>query len=382
MLLYSRETLDQVPWPTTVDGDYARRVLTPLVRDGTRRYIANVEAEVQVLLIAEVVMPVVVVNSPSPLPLASYVCSPTTHYIDYAKREVEIELHDRPLLRRLTPPLLELIRPLLSWSQVERAVYVNNWLLSTNLYTALPESVLQKLRAMLVETFPQHALVFRSVNDLLNRELAQQLQSLSFRPVFSRQVYILDPRLGTYLKKKSFQKDRSLSRRTPYRWADASQLTSADCVRLKLLYDDLYLDKYSRFNPQFTEDFFREALRAQWLTFFALKRQERFDGVLAFVERQGVMTTPLIGYDRSLPEELGLYRLLSLKLIEEAAALGLILHQSSGAAAFKRHRGSEPSTEYNFVYDAHLPRRRRLPWQLLAGLSRNVLVPLMRRYGL
>jgi hypothetical protein len=352
------------------------------LRDGTRRYIANVEAEVQVLVIGEVVLPVVVVNGPSRLPKTSYVCSPTTHYIDYAKREVEIELHDRPLLRRLSGPLLELFRPLLTWSQVERAVYVNNWLLSTNLYPALPLAQLQQLRGMLLGTFPQHALVFRSVNDLLNGELAEQLRMLGFRPVFSRQVYVLDPRTGAHLKKKSFQKDRSLGRRTPYHWLDASQLTLADCSRLKLLYDDLYLDKYSRFNPQFTEDFFREALRSQWLTFFALKQAQRIDGVLGFVERQHVMTTPLIGYDRSVAAESGLYRLLSLKLIEEATARGLILHQSSGAAAFKRHRGSEPSIEYNYVYDAHLPRRRRLPWQLLEALTRSVLVPLMRRFGL
>ena len=69
------------------------------------------------------------------------------------------------------------------------------------------------------------------------------------------------------------------------------------------------------------------------------------------------MTTPLIGYDRSLPAETGLYRLISYHLTEEAAARGLILHQSSGAAAFKRHRGSVAGMEYSFVYDRHLPLR-------------------------
>ncbi|MBV9790126.1 MAG: GNAT family N-acetyltransferase, partial [Chloroflexi bacterium] len=37
--LYDRETIDQVPWPATPDGDYARRVLDPLVRHGPQRYI-------------------------------------------------------------------------------------------------------------------------------------------------------------------------------------------------------------------------------------------------------------------------------------------------------------------------------------------------------
>ena len=38
----------------------------------------------------------------------------------------------------------------------------------------------------------------------------------------------------------------------------------------------------------------------RWLTFLVLRRQGRIDGVLGFVERNGVMTTPLIGYDRSV----------------------------------------------------------------------------------
>ena len=113
-----------------------------------------------------------------------------------------------------------------------------------------------------------------------------------------------------------------------------------------------------------------------------LKRQGRIDGVLGFVERNGVMTTPLIGYDRSVDAAAGLYRLISLKLVEQAAARGLILHQSSGAAAFKRHRGSTASMEYNLIYDRHLAPRYRLPWQLLEALSRAVIMPVMRRYGL
>ena len=113
-----------------------------------------------------------------------------------------------------------------------------------------------------------------------------------------------------------------------------------------------------------------------------LKRHDQIDGVLGFVERNGVMTTPLIGYDRSVDAAAGLYRLISLKLVEQAAERGLILHQSSGAAAFKRHRGSTASMEYNLVYDRHLAPRCRLPWQLLAALSRVVIMPMMRRYGL
>ena len=382
MHVFTNADIERIPWPANSEGDHAQRVLIPLMRDGTRTYISNVEVEVRVLVADDIVLPLAIVDGPSELPHPSYVVSPTSHYVDYAKREVELELHDRPLLRRLFTPLLDLFRPLLRWSQIEKAVYVNNWLLSTNLYPRFPPGVSRALLELLTSAFPDHALVFRSVNHDLNTELGNELRVLGFRAIFSRQVYILDPRTGAHRRKKSYCKDRSLARRMPYEWINASALTESNCSRLKRLYDDLYLDKYSRYNPQFTEAFFRAALSLGWLDLWALRSEDRIDGILGFVRCQGVMTTPLIGYDRSLPEERGLYRLISLKLIEEAERLGLILHQSSGAAKFKKHRGSEPSIEYSFVFDRHLPHRRRLPWQLLAGFSEYVAVPLMRRFGL
>src|SRR5262249_6239197 len=152
MRLYSRDDLDSVPWPDTPDGDYARRVLSAFVRDGTARYVANVEAEVRVLVAGELVLPVAVVEGPSRLNNPSYVVSPTTHYVEYAKREVELELHDRPVLRGLLPPLLGCFRPLLRWGEIEKAVHVNNWLLSTNLYPHFPAAALLALHDLLRTT--------------------------------------------------------------------------------------------------------------------------------------------------------------------------------------------------------------------------------------
>ena len=200
--IYDRQSIDQVPWPATPEGEYARSLLGPLIRCGPQRLIDNADAEVRVLVAGDLVLPLVLGN-PAPTIKNSYVCSPTTHYIDYAKREIEIELHDQPFARALVPPMLDLLRPLLLWSKFEQVVFVNNWLLSTNLYPALPYARLQTLRDILVSAFPEHAIVFRSVNDQLNAELMAQLQGLHFRSVFSRQVYILDPRDSRYQQKKS-----------------------------------------------------------------------------------------------------------------------------------------------------------------------------------
>jgi hypothetical protein len=94
------------------------------------------------------------------------------------------------------------------------------------------------------------------------------------------------------------------------------------------------------------------------------------------------MTTPLLGYDTSLPQEVGLYRMLSAQLTLEATKRGIILHQSSGAASFKRFRGFIENIEYSAVFYQHLPFWRQLVWRLLGLLVNQIAVPLMKKYKL
>lgn len=104
--------------------------------------------------------------------------------------------------------------------------------------------------------------------------------------------------------------------------------------------------------------------------------------MLGFFCRDGVMTTPLFGYDTALPQELGLYRMLSAALLKLARENGHLLHESSGAAQFKRNRGARADIEYSAVFCAHLPRGTQLAWRSLAGLLTRVGIPVMRKYKL
>ena len=103
--------------------------------------------------------------------------------------------------------------------------------------------------------------------------------------------------------------------------------------------------------------------------------------MVGYFVRNGVMTQPFFGYDTRLPQELALYRLLSLKTLLEGEERGLLVHASAGVGPFKRLRGGVATIEYNAVYDRHLPAARRLPWTLLKVLADKVAVPLFRHYG-
>lgn len=378
MQIFDQDSLATAPWPP---NDTGRPMLEALVREGPAPFIRNVRAQVLALAIDGVVMPLVRVDAPPPRSNA-YVCSPITHYVDYAQREVALELAAQPMLRRLLPPLLELLRPLFLLSQAERAVYVNNWLLSTNLYPALSATAATKLVQGLVATYPDHLIVFRSLNHALNGPLISELIAAGCLPVFSRQVYLLDPRDGAFRRRNNYGHDRRLARRSPYHWREGSSLPPQAAVRLGQLYDQLYLEKYSPYNPQLTAYAIARAQQSGWMSVRVLEQDGQLDGVLGTLSQHGVITAPLVGYERTRDERTGLYRLLMLALIEQAAATGQILHFSSGAASFKRLRGAEGHAEYSLIYARHLSAMRQIPWRLLATLSERAIIPLMQHYGL
>lgn len=383
MRIYSRDDLNQVPWPATPDGDYARRVLVPWIQNGTLSYFHNVDAEIQVLEADGQIFPLVLGNLASRVK-NSYVASPMSHYVDYSREEMGIELKGYPALRAVLSPMVDVLEYFFAATRLEGVVLVNNWLLSTNLYPAFETARLAEISELLRETYPNRVIVFRSVNTLLNGRIYDQLMSLDYEPVFSRQVYILDPAKKSYLGKDSYKRDLRIQRRTPYRWEFSKDLSQAEIAHLVDLYNDLYLAKYSHLNPQFNTRFMAEAIAQDWLCFEWLRHPDKPkpDAMIGWFERDGVMTAPLVGYDRSLPESTGLFRLATLRLLQTAIARDWILHQSSGVSKYKMHRGAEPAMEYNMVYARHCPGWRRMPWQTLRLLTEKLLEPMMTRLGL
>lgn len=379
LTLYTTANYDQMVWPKPLVNTADQQYLHALMTAGTQAFIDNVAAEMVLLQANDTVIPLVLGNS---LRNNSYVCSNMTHYIDYAIVEMDIELGDRPHFKKWAARLLRGCGWVFERCGIEQVVFVNNWLLSTNLYPPLQPSQIKTIRDFLCQSYPDRAIVFKSVNTRLTADLLSGLQQAGFLAVISRQVYILDPATKKHTQHDSWRRDCRVKRKTTYRWRDSSQLKASDIERLKELYDDLYIRKYSLLNPQFNAHFIAQAIRQDWLKIFALGQDDRIDAMIGYVVRDGILTTPMVGYDCSLPQSLGLYRLAVLKTLEDAESQGLILHQSSGAADFKRSRGAEAALEYNMVYVQHLPWRQQLPWSLLQQLSQRVMIPLLQRYQL
>lgn len=363
-------------WSDLEDGPAARAFLAPLLTHGVTASIANVRTELRLLVAEGRVLPLTVNDDQAP---NAWVVSPYNAYIDYAGEETR-EL-DGAALRLSIRGALAGLGAVLRVGRIDRVVHVDNWCLSTNLHPPLHPETLAAIQRLLRDTWPTHAHAWRSVHAWRGEPLPVHLTALGYRALPARSCFVWDPHDADHRASRDLKNDARILRNRGFEVVGADQLTDGDAPRLRALYDALYLDKYSRHNPMFTDRFVRTAL-AGGLTVRALRREGVLYGVLGYIHRAGFMTTPLFGYDTDLPVKTGLYRMCSRVLVDEAIERGLILHQSAGAASFKRNRHAEPVLEHTFVDVDHLPAGRRAAWEVLRQALEKVAVPLVERAGL
>lgn len=363
--LFTRENIHTLIFPQTTDGDYARRYLLPLMMDGAQKYIYNVfNTQLMLAKVDDVIIPITLSDFH---PDNTYTVSPYSHYVSYGGFEEVKHLNNPPI-----EALIKLLMVPIAWyfrmAELDKVAYVNNYLLSTNLYPSVNSDHLSALSEALPRWFPDRVVVFRSVDEKKNPHIAVLLKEKGYEMVLSRQVWYMDAEEAS--RTRQYKEDVRVLRKHGYEIVDGKDLSDNELARSLDLYNMLYLEKYSYYNPQFTFEFMKLARDNEVLHLRALKRNGRINAVMGFFIRNGAMTQPLFGYDTSLPQEEGLYRLLTLITLQEGLQRNLLVHASGGVGKFKKMRGGKSVIEYNAVYHKHLPAWRQRPWKLIKAISK------------
>jgi hypothetical protein len=378
--LYSIDDFDAKSLPNTDLGKMMASYWLPLMAAQLSDRICNVRADLYIMGIDGMFLPIAVtdfnLNN-------SYVCSIYNHYISYSL--AELTTLQSPALESMMAGLIRGVGLVLQAGQVDRAVYVNNWLLSTNLYGNLTADQIRRITEFLVDRFPDRAILWRSLNGARGEQQLDIYRQNHYRLLGSRQIYWFDSAKFDQLKQSQrwhIRRDLRLLDQYPYEVIvdPAILLTHSD--RLIELYNLLYIEKYFDYNPQFTTKFLEAALHNPQFCFKALHLNGEIEGVVGFYILDGVMTAPILGYNTSLSPKLGLYRLLSALLAQEALQRRLQLNESSGAASFKQNRGGVAQIEYTAIYDRHLPWPRQQAWAILQLIVDRVAIPLIKKYQL
>lgn len=351
--------------------------LQALTTKGVEPYVANASGRVEAMQVEGATFPLTI-HEPSVGDVQSYVSSPCATYGKYALSELET----LPA-KRLHLPLSLLIKGADRWLEgagFDKVVSFNNWFLSTNLFPAWAPASLHPLTDQLCERFPDSFLITRSLNGYHHASLIQRFVEAGWQLLPARRIWWMEPKS---LHKRDRKADDRLLAKTSYQRASADTFSARDFDRAKDLYDQLYLDKYSRLNPAFTAELLKLGHTCGMFRLEGVRNEAgQLDGIAGTIACNGVITTPVFGYDTSLPQKLGLYRMLSAIAFDHMEQAGCSYNLSAGAGSFKRLRGAEPVVEWTACYMRHLPFARRLPIGLLRALLQNIGVPLMNRFDL
>ena len=311
-----------------------------------------------------------------------YICSPSSAYIDYAIDETR-NFAAHPLLRATLKALIGACAPLVRAGGLDRQAQVNNWLYSTNPVPLLDRPTIAALRSKLVARFPDRAIVIRSLNEIADPATIAALKAEGFRMLAARQIYIFADRSAAPAMTRDMKRDRKQLRITRLERVGDSDFAEADYARAETLYNMLYLDKYTPLNPHYTPRYIAEMHRRGIISLAGLRRPGcELVAVTGQFENGGTLTQPIVGYDTGLPLGEGLYRMAMAMAQDHATARGLFFNMSAGAADFKRRRGALPAIEYNAVYAAHLPLRRRVAIRIMEAVLALVGIPLLKRFEL
>ena len=311
----------------------------------------------------------------------SFVCSPFTAYALYSKDEIRHKVKNKwvqlPLLF-----LLWGIGKVLKWGKLNKNVHVNNFLLSTNPYPEWQGNEIKDITRFIKKEYPSHAIIFRSLNTYQHSELLKKFKAVNYQLIGSRQVYMYDQPFEAWKKRNNNYQDLRIIKKKGLTYLSHTEMESYLPMALAL-YEKLYLEKYSHFNPQFTLSYFKESHKNKTIFFQGYRNEKEelkaFSGIFVI---DNTITSPLVGYDTDAPQKEGLYIHAIQTIFDYKYKTGKILNLSSGAPKFKRMRGGEAAIEYSAIYTAHLHWGRRIIWKILEVISNKIGVPLLKKYEL
>jgi hypothetical protein len=348
-------------------------MLREMARLGAPAMVSNVAARFSTLEVAGRTMPVTVDDGALG---GSYVCSPHSAYVLYARAELDLlKVGWTSYPSRAALAGLDL---LLRAARINRIVHLGNWLLSTNLHDGWRGEGVKAARERLVEAHPDHLLGIRSIDDWSSPGLRDALAADGWILAPSRQIWVVDDLERDWTRRNGFGNDRRLLTRSPFAFRDLEKVEAAEAVRIADLYAMLYVGKYSALNPILTPAFIRASAESGMMSYrVALDPGGTIVAVAGMWERGGVMTPPVVGYDTARPQREGLYRIATWMFMERALEAGWRLHASAGAAHFKRLRGARAAIEWNAYHADHLRPGRRRAVQALAAMLKRFVVPVM-----
>lgn len=375
--IYDQDNFESLEWDLYREGNKIKNYFVPFLKSKTNHYIRNVKTKIGIVAIDDLLIPFTVNEKDYE---NSYVCSPYNHYVTYAKEE--LVMLKKPVIEKILNGMIDGIGCVTKIIEINKVVYLNNWLLSTNLSVHLTEKQIQEIHQEIIKHYPSHLICYRSMNDCLYPNMLKDFQKNGYQKLPSRYVYISEPNVLEKAKKRirnTLKRDEKLLQNPNIEIIQHEDFTEHDINRVRELYQQLYLDKYSYQNPQFTDDYIRETYQTNSLHYMGIRINGILEGVFASKIYQGMMANPIVGYNTSLPKEMGMYRMIRYLAVQESIRHGRMYHQSAGVGRYKHDRGAIGFPEYTMIYTRHLTQGKRMFWRVLCEILNRFAIKIVEK---
>ena len=278
-----------------------------------------------------------------------------------AREEIKRELlHDdarlSPFMALVTRGLSFVFEQALRLSGADRLAFYAHKPLTTALYETGELDLLFDHHKAIIAQCPHQSLCLRSLSEITDQALIERLRAIGFRLLPLRLVWRVSD-VRDYFKSRDAKRDLSLLHSGGLTAVRLGGHSPIDHDRLRAclsLYQALYLEKYSKHNPDYTFEWLLDCVQSDVLRIEAL--MDKDVQILAFIalyQTKTDLSLPMVGYDQSAPKALGLYRQIMAHGAKCALSQNLALHLSAGADDFKAHRKAQPEIEYLALYDRH-----------------------------
>lgn len=369
--IVDEKNIDHFPLPEST-----KNYFSALVKRGLSPYIDNITADFRLLQVDNSIIPLVIATDNYN---DSYVCSEYGHYILLALESLFI-IENR-VLRKLAEWFIKPIGAIIRRGNINNVIYVNHSLFSTDLQNDdLTIDQITSITSHLQANYPKHAIIFRGINSVCCPKLRKKLADCGYKFIASRQIHVTDPRNPDLYNTRIIKSDMRLWENHTYTVVDKTQLTKEDELAVLDLYNKLAIENHSKLNPRLKPEYLNLIKKYPGFSIKALKKNGKVEGAFGFVCQKNALTCLLFGYDKKGPDATQLYRIMSTILLLEAKKNGDVFHQSSGATFYKTIRRAKSITEYQGVYNSHLPFMQRAAWFILRSVMNTIAIPLMKKY--
>lgn len=359
--LYDETNIDELKWPNSAQGIWAKEYLLPLMKEGVDKYITNVKTQLFVLLLNDIVIPLTVNHREYE---NSYLVS---NYYGISHFAEQLQ-STHPLTHKILQPFLGLSKQVLKLLKINKVVIVNNWLLSVSLYPALTACQIDEITRFLSCQFPDHLLMFRNIDFYHNQPLYDCLKATKYCLIKTREVFFYDPKEQQLSSRNRYhqRRDQRLIEKEGYAPLHAIEQTKQEQLFTQLidLYKQVYVLKHTSYSPHYTPQFFENVFHKKLFGFVGIEKNGSIEAFAGYWHNHQSMISPIIGFGINRSDSVNLYRALISLMIQQAEAHNIALNDGSGGTKTKQSRGLVPFPEYAAIYSSHLPLGRSFFWRI------------------